>query len=184
MGMKIEFNFRKIEAKILQTGERAVKGMSAVMRKRAVLIRDLARSYAPVQSGLLERNIDYVTLKDANRRNTYLVYIDTDAAAGRRHGTLGDYAAVMERRLRPYGSGGFQLGKLSRAKAAGGAAVGGRFFKRAVEQGTKLLREEMQAAARGKTFASVAPEVTRAKFRPVAQMGLSRGRKRKNRKNS
>lgn len=174
MGMKISFNHLAIQAKIEQTGDRAVKGMSDVLRRRARLIRDLARSYAPRMTGLLERSIDYVTIKGSNRRNTFVVYVDMDADAP--HGkTVGDYAPVMERKLRPYGAGRFNLGKGSKEKRAAGNDVGGRFFRRAVEKGTDMLDQEIRAAARGKKL-----DVSSAKtnYRPATQMARSRNRKR------
>ena len=181
MGMRIQFNHLAIEALITQTGEKVVRGMSDVMRRRAILIRDLARSYAPRDTGLLERNIDYVTIKDSNRRNSFLVYVDMDARrTGPRQGTLGDYAKTMERRLQPYGHGNFTLGPGSREKAAAGNDVGGKFFSRAVAEGTLLLKQELRAAARGTSFASE----SRKAYRPAAQTARSRTKKRKNKRNS
>ena len=179
MPMKIDFNFRKVEAKITQYGERAEKGMSNVMRKRAVMIRDLARSFAPRKTGLLEKNIDYVTVKDSNRRNSYEVYIDQDAE--RKRGTLGDYALVMERRLRPHGRGPFNLGEISKEKRQAGNDVGGRFFKRAVEKGTELLKQELQAAAKGMAFTGVSTTVQKKPFAQATNaLNRSKNRKRKN----
>ena len=78
MGMTLLTNIGELELKLLQVGDRAVNGMSDRMRKHAVLIRNLARDYAPVKSGLLEENIDYETIKEG-RRNAYVVFVDTSA---------------------------------------------------------------------------------------------------------
>lgn len=150
MGMTLNFNAGLFEAQLMQTGERAIKGMSDHMRKVAVRIRDLARSYAPVKSGLLESSIDYETIR-VNRRNTYVVYIDTDAARlGDRDGVLGDYVWIMHSQLRPHGNKGkaLHLGAGSMAKAASGRKVGGRFLTRAIKDATKNLQAELEAEVR------------------------------------
>lgn len=145
MGMSININPRTFEAQLMQKGERAVKGMSDQMRKTAIRIRDLAREYAPRKSGLLEKNIDYETIRVAGR-NTYVIYVDSDAnRTGGRPGQLGDYAWIMHSQLRPHGNKGkpYRLGPGSIAKAAGGKKVGGRFLTRAVKDATKDLRAQM-----------------------------------------
>ena len=156
MGMTLKFNAGLFEAQLMQTGERAIKGMSDHMRKVAIRIRDLARSYAPVKSGLLEDSIDYETIR-VNRRNTYVVYIDADAARrGDRDGVLGDYAWIMHSQLRPHGNKGkaLHLGLGSMAKAATGRKVGGRFLTRAIKDATKNLQAELVAEVRKVTGGS------------------------------
>lgn len=145
MGMTLLTNIGELELKLLQVGERAIKGMSERMRKHAVLVRNLARDYAPIKSGLLEDNIDYETIKEG-RRNAYVVFVRTEAERERERAdgsvyqdTLGDYAMIMERELRPYGKGNLKLGLRSRAKKASGKKVGGEFLKRAIKDGTSNL---------------------------------------------
>ena len=107
MGLETTFNPAIFEARLNQKGERAIKGMSDRMRRTAIRIRDLAREYAPVKSGLLEKSIDYITLRDARNRNAYIIYIDLDALrTGKRQGRLGDYAWIMHSQLRPFGNKG------------------------------------------------------------------------------
>ena len=147
MGMKIRMNTAHIEATVLQVGVRAEKGVSDRMRKIAVRIRDLARQYAPVKTGLLERNIEYGTYKEKGR-NVYTVFIDLDAARESGVGVLGDYANVMEKTLRPFGNQGrpLYLGIGSLLKAAStGKRVGGRFLSRAVTEGSKNILGECVA---------------------------------------
>lgn len=151
MGLETTFNPAIFEARLNQKGERAIKGMSDRMRRTAIRIRDLAREYAPVKSGLLEKNIDYMTIRDARNRNAYIIYIDLDAMrTGKRQGRLGDYTWIMHSQLRPYGNKGkpYRLGPGSIAKAAGGRKVGGRFLTRAVKEATKNLRSEMVGEVR------------------------------------
>lgn len=155
MGMTVITNLSELEANIVQLAEQAARGMSAAMRKHAILIRDLARDYAPVKSGFLEENIDYRTYK-TGRRNAYVVFVDIDAERERYSSvtgtdysdTLGAYAFLMEEGLRPYGSGRYKLGKRSAAKRAGGKRVGGKFLARAIKDGTKTLMPDMLDAVK------------------------------------
>ncbi len=158
MGLQTNLNPRMFEARLSQIGERAVKGMSDRMRKAAIKVRDLAREYAPRKSGLLENNIDYVTQRDARGRNSYVVFIDLDAArTGNREGQLGDYAWIMHSSLRPYGNKGkpLKLGPGSVTKAAGGKKVGGRFLTRAAKDGTVNLRAQLVEEVRRATGSSI-----------------------------
>jgi hypothetical protein len=156
MGIEMRFNHSMLEARLTQIGERAVKGVSDVMRRTAIRIRDLARDYAPIKTGLLERSIDYSVLRDANRRNSYIVFINLDAARLRGAGVLGDYAFIMHDELHPHGrarSGEryFNLGVASKAKAASGKKVGGRFLRRAVKDGMKDILGNAAAEVRKAT---------------------------------
>lgn len=135
----------------MQLGERAIKGMSARMRMRAIKIRDLAREYAPVDTGLLENSIDY-EVKRVNRRNAFIVFINLDAMHQGGKKQLGDYAFIMEEELHPHGrqrgERRFTLGPGSKAKRATGKKVGGHFLSRAVKDGTKGLMEDLVDAVR------------------------------------
>lgn len=148
MGLTINFKPDLLETAIRQIGDRALKGMSGKMRKIAIRMRDLARDYAPVKTGLLEDSINYSAVKDG-RRNAFVIYVDLDAArrSGDGTGVLGDYAYIMEERLHPYGRqmGGrrLTLGKLSAQKAASGKKVGGRFIARAYREATKNIEAEL-----------------------------------------
>ena len=149
--IKINFNPTQLEANIRNIAERASKDASAVLRKAAIRIRDLAREYAPVKSGLLEKNIEYATIKDpATRRNVFTVYVDVDAMRYSGRGELGDYAWIMEEELHPYGRQKgkryFNLGERSKTKAASGKKVGGRFLSRAIKEGSANVLEEAQYA--------------------------------------
>jgi hypothetical protein len=157
MGMSTNYNPAMFEARLNQIGERAIRGMSERMRHTAVKIRDLAREYAPYKTGLLEKSIDYMTIRDGRNRNAYIVFIDLDAARlGTREGQLGDYAWIMHGSLRPYGNKGkpLHLGPGSVAKAAGGRKVGGRFLTRAVTEAIKNLRADMAHEVRKVTGGS------------------------------
>lgn len=167
MGLQVKYNRNALEASLTQIGDRAVKGMSDRMRKRAILIRDLARAYAPYNTGLLERSIDYETIRQGGR-NAYVVYIDVDAARTTGRGQLGDYAWIMHTQLRPYGNQGkpYQLGPGSRAK---GRKVGGLFLTRAIKDGMAGLMEEMGQAVRQVTGGG--PGLLSTKFKRPARGG-------------
>jgi hypothetical protein len=159
MGIKMTSNVGAMELRLDQIGERAVKGVAGVMRQHAIRIRDLAREYAPVKTGLLEKSIDYAVIKNG-RRTSFVVFIDLDAlkSTGSEGNTteLGEYAFIMEESLRPYGRKGkpLQLGKRSAEKRASGKKVGGRFLARAIVDGTKDIlgdaaREVRRATSSG-----------------------------------
>lgn len=149
MAMTIRFNAAALEVNMLQIGERAMRGMSAKMRQLAVKLRDLARDYAPRKTGDLEGAIDYMTVRDARGRNSYVVFVDLDKGRSEGDGQIGDYAFIMEEELHPYGRQKgkryFRLGATSAAKAAGGKKVGGRFLARAVRDATKDILEVLAA---------------------------------------
>lgn len=158
MVMKVRFNPQALEAAINQIGTHAVKGMSMKMRRTAIRIRDLAREYAPVKTGDLERAIDYAHIKDG-RRDAFVVFVNVDAArSGQtqdglpKDGQVGEYAWIMEEELHPYGrqkgARRFTLGPKSQDKADSGKKVGGRFLARAIRVGTEQLLADMVAEVR------------------------------------
>jgi len=149
MPFVFNFNARHMETSIQNLAERASKSASREMRKSAIKIRDLARSYAPYETGALERAIDYSTVKSANRRNVFVVHVD-ETRLNAKGKLVGDYFRIMEKELHPFGRKSskryFTLGVGSRAKAAGGKKVGGRFLARAVKDGTVDMLANARAA--------------------------------------
>jgi hypothetical protein len=158
MPMNIRFNATHLEATIHNTAERAARGASEELRKTAIRIRDLAREYAPRDTG---------TLDPATRRNVFVVYIDEDminpgstifkkdgSTSGRREAhAVGSYAWIMEEQLHPHGrqtgAKRYSLGKFTSAvKAAGGKKVGGRFLSRAIKKGTERMVSDATGAVR------------------------------------
>lgn len=150
MALKFNFNAAALEASISNLATRAARGASEEMRKTAIKIRDLAREYAPRDTGALEDAIDYMTVKGANRRNVFVVYIDLDKANSN-GGVVGDYAWIMEQQLHPYGrrSGKIEfnldIGSLLKNAAMGGK-VGGRFLERAMKDGSADMLANATAA--------------------------------------
>lgn len=144
MGMKVIFNRSALEAAITNTAEVASKNASQVLRRAAIKIRDLARAYAPLDTGTLEKAIDYGTIRDSTtRRNVFVVYIDLDATNPKDGKSLGEYAAIMEQQLHPYGRRSGKLYFTLREKSeAKGPKVGGRFLKRAIDEGSAGVVEQ------------------------------------------
>jgi hypothetical protein len=152
MPLELKFNARELEAGLHQIGDRAMKGMTAHMRKTVIRISDLARDFAPVRTGLLENSIKWAAMPvGVNRRHVYVVYVDVEAVRREGNGTLGDYAWIMEEHLHPYGRGTYKgrhfgLGPGSQAKASSGKKVGGKFLQRAMKLGIKSLSQMEQDA--------------------------------------
>lgn len=148
MPMEIKFNPRMLEANIQNLADRAARGAAEELRKTAIKIRDLARDYAPIKTGDLERAIDYgSTNTGINRRKVFSVYIDLDSKHGKNK-QIGDYAWEMEDGLSPYGSGKYNLGFGSLIKRGSGLKVGGKFLARAVREGTKGLEQRCEVAVK------------------------------------
>lgn len=141
MGLKMIWNPHNLEAKMLQEGEKVTKGLAAKMRERARLIRDLARAYAPHDTGALEEAIDYEVVRDGRRRQSFVIYINLDKIRSTGE-AVGTYAYIVNSRMRPYGTGSpaMHLGPGSRAKGAG---VGGLFLTRAIRDGMKGFSQDV-----------------------------------------
>lgn len=145
---RVQCDVDRLTLAINQIGDRAVRGIAQVMREEGENIRDLARSYAPVDDGYLEQSI--VTDEDrhgAHGRLQVYVFINENMAADRGK-LIRDYAILMHEGLAPYGSGAYQLGPRSRAKALGGNKVGGKFLERAAKKRLKPLMQKVQEIVR------------------------------------
>jgi hypothetical protein len=141
--LKVIMNAAAMEAVLRNIAERANANAARTLKRASIRVRDLARMYAPRDTGALEKSLDYGAKREG-RRNSYIVFVRGDAAAANGK-TVGDYASIMETQLTPVGR--LKLGKRSEAKATGGAPVGGGYLSRAVEKGSESINEEMMAAA-------------------------------------
>lgn len=139
-----------------QIGERAMRGISALMQEEGMNVRNLARSNAPVEEGDLEAAIKMETDRSGiNGRTSVRVFVDESMVAD--DGTpLSEYAILMHEGLAPYGTGiagdvynpDYPESK-SKAKAAAGHDVGGKFLERAVaERFQPLMRRVYEIARR------------------------------------
>lgn len=139
MAMVIRFNPGQLEASISNIAKKATTNAARSLRRSAVRIRDLAREYAPRDTGTLENSIEYGTVAGPNSRKVFVVYIDLDAT----HpdgGLVGDYAWIMERELHPHGRRA--TGRPDyHTRAKRGSKVGGRFLSRAIKEGSKMMLE-------------------------------------------
>lgn len=124
-----------IQAAIRQVGDRAVKGVSGVMRDYGEIIAHQARMNAPRDTGALEGAISVKMDRDANNRLVVRVYVSRIALheSGK---NVADYAWEMERGLAPFGSGDYHAREGTLAK---GSQAGGRFLERAVQEHRQAL---------------------------------------------
>lgn len=142
---RVKCDVRGIQAYIEQVGNRAVKGISDAMHYYAeVMLRD-AVANAPHDTGSLENalEIEYSyggtngRLQVTVRVNPDMPYIDPNPEHKASDKTVGDYAELMERYLRPHGRGGkWDAREGTRAK---GPQAGGRFLARAVRDHKEAL---------------------------------------------
>lgn len=147
MGIEIT-GINELMTTIEQTGDRAQKGLFEKIRRRALKMQKLARSYAPIDKGNLEDAI-YVEEEGGGRnyagkfeRKSITVGIDLNHPADDGK-TVGDYAYEMHEFLEPYGMGYFKLGKRSEAKDGGRGIVGGKFLERAIDEVAEGMMEEL-----------------------------------------
>ena len=138
-----------ITTRIEQLGKRAAKGISDAMRYYAeVMLRD-AIANAPRDTGSLERalEVDYAHT-GTNRRLVVTIrvdpsapYIDPNPNHKPTNKTVGDYAELMERHLRPYGrAASGERGYDARAETISkGPQAGGRYLARAVRDHKEAL---------------------------------------------
>lgn len=150
--IKIETNVAELIAELRQTTDRAVRGVSDVLREEGHEIADLARDYAPVDQGYLESAIKVREERTgANRRYEVDVYIDGDVPApdldskgnvvkGTEDKTVGDYAIEMHENTE------YKLGIGSKQKAAAlGVEVGPKFLERAVDDRREITVRKARA---------------------------------------
>jgi hypothetical protein len=150
MGLKVVGG--SIEGTIVmlqQTGERTVKHVSEVLVEGGELIAETAKTMAPVEHGDLRESIEStVTRSGTGGRIEVTVDINPNATDERGEPTI-VYGAIMHEALAPYGSGAFNLGKLSAELAASGAPIGGKFMARALKEHRSKIYSRAEAMARG-----------------------------------
>jgi hypothetical protein len=149
VGLTLKMNTQALEFSMRQIGERAVKGAAEKMRRRSIKIRDLARAYAPVDTGSLRDAIDQEeSIDPGTRRKMFVVFIDPEAAyEGSDSKTVGDYGMLVERHLSPFGDGSLN-GRRFRIRDRSDPKKGGRFLSRATKDGTRGIEAEIAAEVR------------------------------------
>jgi len=141
MGVKVEgvISTGQMLLNLDTTGrKRVLKALYA----QALKVRDLARKFAPVDEGNLEKAIKVrpeqlgPVRDELGRfmRQEIEVYVDAEMEVPERPGkTVGDYAYEIHEHLYPYGP--WNLGPKSQDKQAGQSEmVGGGYLERAAEQ--------------------------------------------------
>ena len=142
-----------LTAYLQQVGERVVKGATAVLKEGAEAIAEKAKSNAPVDTHGLEEaiKVERVQARSADgrfgsSRVGYNVYVDFNST-NEKGKSIGEYAWRMHALLAPYGSGAYNLGEASQAKAAAGHDVGGLYLERAVIDYKPAIVERIQEIA-------------------------------------
>lgn len=152
---KVKCNVDSITMAITQIGDRAIRGISDVMKEEGEKIRDLARDNAPVDEGDLERAIKMeVDRSGAHGRTQVYVYVD-ESVTGDDGKPVEQYAKLMHEGLAPYGSGLYgdvdnpkYPDTKSKKKKAMGFDVGGKFLTRALADRYDIMMEKVRAVAR------------------------------------
>ncbi len=139
------------EIMLVQVAENTKRRAVRKLHEKALEIAALARKYAPIDEGNLEKAIKVYpeTIGERLRneagqfvRQEVFVYVDTDMPVPERPGeTVGKYAYTMHEHLTPFGP--LNLGELSAAKQSGQREmVGGKYLERAMtEVGDSVLGE-------------------------------------------
>lgn len=151
---KVKCDVDSLTMTLTQIGERAIRGISDVMKEEGEKIRDLARANAPVDEGDLERAIKMEAERTGiNGRTQVYVYVD-ESVTGEDGKEVGEYAKLMHEGLAPYGTGlagdvnnPDYPGSKSKLKAAMGYDVGGKFLTRALADRYDILMAKVRAIA-------------------------------------
>ncbi len=143
-GSTVKCDVGGIQAAIRQVGDRAVKGVSGVMRDFGEIIAHQAEMNAPRDTGALEDAIQVKMDRDSNGRLVVKIYVSRTAMneGGYR---VADYAYQMETGLAPFGTGEYQAGQGTVAK---GPQAGGRYLERAVQQHRQELLQRVARIVR------------------------------------
>jgi hypothetical protein len=152
MGLSVKMDSDAMIAELRNIAQRANSNAARTLKRASIRVRDLAKQYAPKDTGSLEESLDYGDRRDTNGRNVYLVFVTGDYRHKGGKKMVGQYADIMENELTPYGK--YKLGSGSQTKADSGKAVGGKFLERAVDKVSESITDEMMAAARAALSAS------------------------------
>lgn len=152
MGLKIKLNTQHLEVSILQIGEKALANGARSLRRIAERVERLAKEYAPLDDGDLQNAIETLKGKDEHMRVTYIVRVNPDVVAsmdgeGNAKKHVADYALLMERGMRPQGSG-YNPGPGTLQKRDAGMDAGGKFMARAFKKGVETAHANVAAAIR------------------------------------
>lgn len=139
MGLKVR-GIGAVKRALVRTEQRTTKALLRHMRNSAILIRDLAREYAPVDQGDLENAIVATEAPEVSfGRKRQVAFVGVDSSVlGPGYNRWGfRYDIHMH-------EGAYKLGPLSQAKQdASGKTVGPKYLTRACED----LKPEIYAKA-------------------------------------
>lgn len=140
MGLRVDFDINSLIAQLDAVGKDTTKAAQAAMKAGGKDIRDLARDYAPIDEGDLEKAI--ITQVSGK---TVFVGVDPRATDDRGASVAGygllmhEYQAIGVPGPLPKSSGLYGLGKKSVNKDGGRGRVGGKFLERAFSELAKKI---------------------------------------------
>lgn len=151
MGIRIETDMSALITEITQTGDRVMKNAARRMKQESERIEQLAKDYAPVDTGAIEDSIKIEPYREGGGRVSYMVYVDgshTVVDEFDRTKNVGNYAYMQHEGLVPAKGGGWTYnwhpGPETRAKmAALGVFCGPKFLERAADERESAVVESV-----------------------------------------
>lgn len=142
---------RALKLRMEQAGEKAVTGITGVLREEAREVQLLAQAYAPFSAEgeaagypHLEDAIEVREEKQEGRKVAFTVFVN-----GRRTGhngkPVGSYAFMVHEGMLPGGSGEINRGVGTQVK---GPHAGGKFLERAYRDSAARIKRRVEAQAR------------------------------------
>lgn len=143
-----QFSLSRLRQNLFSRQYRVNGSMHMVTKAGAEEIMKKSQSNAPVDTHNLEEahHIDTSFTKADNVR--FQIEVSGVGSGSDRPRDVADYAMEMHEHLAPYGSGEYNLGPDSIAKAAAGNDVGGKYLERAVESLKAEIIADMRRAIR------------------------------------
>ena len=153
MAYSSQFNLDKLRQNLFARQGRINKGMRDGAELAAELIMKKSQENSPVDTYNLEEahHIEESITRADNVR--YSIEVSGVGYGSEHPRDVEEYAMLVHELLAPYGAGElngkpFSIGPKSRAKAATGAAVGGKFLERAIEsekaKAIQIIRESVR----------------------------------------
>lgn len=150
--IKTNFSAKGLGARIQQVGDKSLASALEVMREESEKIAELARSFAPIDDGDLEKAIQVVEKRDGINGRVAIT-IQIDPSARNEKGIPVELYAIEMHEGQSIGANNgthaFGLGKRSAAKDAGRGIVGGKFLERAARSRMGMIGKKIAAILRG-----------------------------------
>lgn len=150
MGMTYSsaFNLDKLKQNLFAREGRFNKDMQRAAEAAAELIMQKSQSNSPVDTVNLEEAHHITKTYTEADHVRFSIEVSGTGYGSDKPRDVASYAMEMHELLQPYGAGEYNLGPRSRAKAAAGNDVGGKFLERALEtekaKAIQLIREAVR----------------------------------------